>query len=449
MNRTELLEKENVVKLLLKFSAPAIVGMLVNALYNVIDRYFVGNNVGSDAIAGITICFPIMIILMAFGMLVGFGGTALVSIKLGEQKKQEAEKILGNAFVLLIAISGCVSVISLFFVDELLTIFGASADILPFAKEYITIILCGAVFQSIGFGLNNFIRGEGNPKIAASTMLIGAITNIILDYLFIKHLNLGIKGAALATIIGQLVSAIWVLRYFLSGKSLLRFHVSNMKLELSTVKKIFALGSAPFAMQVASSAINALFNHSLYTYGGDTAISAMGLINSIAMFILMPIFGINQGAQPIIGYNYGAKQYHRVKKTYSFACIMATSIVLVGFIITRLYPKQLFMLFNKDDELLIELGTEGIKIFLIMLPIIGFQIISSNYFQAIGKPKQAMLLSLTRQVLILIPAILILPNIWGLKGVWISGPISDFLSSFITAIFIVREMKTLSKKAAL
>lgn len=449
MEKTKLLGTESVGKLLLKYSTPAIIGMLVNALYNVIDRYFVGNYVNSDAITGITICFPIMIILMAFSMLVGLGGTALVSIKLGEHKKEEAEKILCNSFVLLVLIAGIISTIGLIFSDQILTFFSASESVLPYAQTYIKIILAGTIFQYIGFGLNNFIRGEGNPKVAAQTMLIGAIINIILDYTFITHFGWGIKGAALATIIAQFVSASWVLYYFVSGSSLLRFHISNMKLESKTVMKIFAIGSAPFTMQIASSAINALFNYKLRVYGGidgDSAIAAMGIMNSILMFILMPIFGINQGAQPIIGYNYGAKKYNRVKKTYLYACAMASSIVVVGFIITRIFPKEIFLLFNKENQVMIDIGTKGIKIFFTMLPIIGFQIISSNYFQAVGKPKHAMFLSLSRQVILLIPALLIFPSIWGFKGIWIAGPFSDFFSSLITTLFIIREGKQLYTK---
>ncbi|WDV45578.1 MATE family efflux transporter [Clostridiaceae bacterium M8S5] len=446
MDRTELLAKESVGKLLLKFSTPAVIGMIVNALYNVIDRYFVGNYVNSDAITGITLCFPIMIIMMAFSMLVGFGGTALVSIKLGEQKKEEAERILGNSFVLLIIFSVCIMIIGLLTYKDILMFFNVSDKVMPYAKQYITIILYGTIFQFIGFGLNNFIRGEGNPRLAASTMLIGAITNIILDYIFIRHLSLGIKGAAYATIIGQLVSALWVMKYFVSGKSLLKFHISTMSLKSKVVLKIFSLGSAPFAIQVASSVVTGLFNYSIKTYGGnnsDSAIAALGIMSSIVMFILMPIFGINQGAQPIIGYNYGAKQYKRVKKAYSYAVIVATSIVLVGFLLIQFFPRELFLLFNKTDTNMIDIGAKYIKIYMLMLPLIGFQIISSNYFQAIGKPRHSIFLSTTRQVILLIPSLLLFPTIWGFKGIWIAVPFSDVFSCIITAIFIIREMRLL------
>lgn len=446
MDRSKLLGEERVGKLLLKFSIPAIIGMLVNALYNIVDRIFIGNGVGSLGIAGITVSFPIMIILMAFGMLVGLGANALISIRLGEDKKDEAELILGNATVLLIGILLIISILGLIFLEPLLRLFGASQDALPFAKNYLSIILFGAVFQGIGFGMNNFIRGEGNPKIAMLTMLIGAITNIILDPIFIFVLDLGIRGAAFATIISQGISSAWVLYYFLGGKSLLKIRRKNLRLRLNIVGGIFAIGSAPFLMQVAASGITALLNNQLLFYGGDIAIAAFGAINSVTMLVLMPIFGINQGAQPIIGFNYGAKKFDRVKKTLKLAIFSATFIVTLGFIGTRLIPYHLAALFNRDDQEFIKFAVDGMRIFLFMLPIIGFQIVSSNYFQAVGKPKQAMFLSLSRQVLVLIPALLILPRFFGLNGVWAAGPVADVCSSLLTGSFLLYELKRLDDK---
>lgn len=446
MDRAKLLGEEKISKLLLKFSIPAIVGMIVNALYNIVDRIFIGNFVDSLGLAGITIAFPIMIILMAFGMLVGIGATSLISIRLGEGKKKEAELILGNAMILLIVFSASISFIGLIFLDPILKLFGASPQVLPYSKAYLSIILLGAVFQTIGFGMNNFIRAEGNPKRAMSTMLIGAILNTILDPIFIIVFDMGIRGAALATIISQAVSAAWVLSYFFSGKSSLTVRKENLKLNFPIVKGILSIGSAPFAMQVAASAITTILNHSLKTYGGDLAISAYGAINSFSTILLMPIFGINQGAQPIIGFNYGAKKYDRVKKALLLAITAATSFTIIGFIVTRIFPEQLVALFNSKDKELIKIGANGMKIFFAMLPLIGFQIVSSNYFQATGKPKQAMLLSLSRQVLMLIPAILILPRFFGLNGVWMAGPTADFFASLLTGAFILYEIKHLQEK---
>ncbi|WP_105616543.1 MATE family efflux transporter [Vallitalea okinawensis] len=446
MDRSRLLGEEKIGKLLLKFSIPAIIGMIVNALYNIIDRIFIGQGVGSDGITGITVGFPIMLIIMAFGMLVGIGATALISIRLGENKKEEAEKILGNSIVLLVLIAIIITTFGLIFLDPLLTLFGASEEALPLARDYLRIILIGSIFQCIGFGMNGFIRGEGNPMIAMLTMVIGAVANIILDPIFIFVLDMGIAGAALATITAQAISSIWVLYYFFGGKSLLNIHKKNFRLDWSVVLRIFAIGSAPFSMQLAASGVTAIFNIQLGNFGGDTAIAAFGIINSIAMLILMPIFGINQGSQPIIGYNYGAKQYDRVKKTLLLAILAATGIVLIGFVIVELFSTGLISMFNSKDAELIRIGSQGMRIFLIMLPIIGFQIVSSNYFQAVGKAARAMFLSLSRQVLFLIPAILILPRFFELQGLWMAGPLADLLSSVLTGAFLIYELRHLDSK---
>jgi putative MATE family efflux protein len=446
MDRSKQLGESSIPALLLNFSIPAITGMLVNALYNVVDRIFVGRGVGSQGIAGITVGFPLMIIIMAFGMLIGLGATSLISIRLGEQKKEEAELIMGNALTLLVAVSLVISACGLIFLDPLLILFGASKAIMPYARQYLSIILWGAVFQGIGFGMNNFIRAEGNPRIAMFTMLIGAILNTILDPVFIFVFNMGIGGAALATILSQMVSAVWVLYYFLGGASLLKFHLKNLKLRTPVVNKIFAIGSAPFAMQLAASLLNIILNNSLRIYGGDIAISAMGIINSISMLILMPIFGINQGAQPIIGYNYGARKFDRVKKTLGLAIAAATCVVIIGFIVTQLFPSSLIRMFNNKDKELISLGARGLRIFLLLLPVIGFQIVSANYFQAVGKPRHAMFLSLSRQVILLIPSLLILPRFFGLDGIFMAGPVSDAGSSILTGIWILSEIRHLERQ---
>lgn len=445
MNRSKQLGEDKVLSLLWRFSIPAIIGMLVNALYNVVDRVFIGQGVGNEAIAGIAVSFPLTIVLMAFGMLVGIGGTSLISIRLGEQKKDEAERILGNALVLLITISLTLSILGSIFMNRLLLIFGASPVTLPYAQDYLRVILFGAVFQSVGFGLNNMIRADGSPKIAMFTMLIGGILNTILDPIFIFVFKMGIAGAAWATIISQAVSAIWVLSYFLGGRSMLKIHRHNLRLQYKIVKNIFAIGVAPFSMQIVASVLTVIMNKSLALYGGDLAISAMGIINSIAMLIMMPIFGINQGAQPIIGYNYGAKQYDRVKLTLRYAITAATSIVMVGFVVAKLFPEQLIMAFNRDPEL-VALGARAMRIFLTMLPIIGFQVVGANYFQAVGKPKAAMFLSLSRQMVFLIPALLILPRYFALDGVFMAGPVSDLLSSLVTGLWLWREVRHLNRQ---
>lgn len=447
MDQSKQLGEEKVSKLLLKFSIPAIVGMLVNALYNVVDRIFIGNsNVGTLGIAGITIGLPIMLVIMAFAMLIGIGANSLISIRLGEQKKQEAELILGNAVTLLVGVALVISVAGLIFIEPLLQVFGASKTVLPYAKEYLTIILVGTTIQTLGFGMNNFIRAEGNPKIAMFTMLIGAIMNTILDPIFIFIFGWGIKGAAIATVLSQVASTSWVLHHFLGGGSTLKLQAKNMKLDLPIVSRIIALGMAPFLMQLAASVLNAIMNKSLNIYGGDIAVSGMGVVNSITMLILMPVFGINQGAQPIIGYNYGAHKFDRVKSALKLAILAATTITCIGFFMTRLFPSQLVGMFNRTDEELLDFGIGAIRMFLIFLPIIGFQIVSANYFQAVGKPRHAAFLSLSRQVLILIPALLILPKFFGLEGLLMAGPAADLTSSIITGIFLANELKHLDAR---
>jgi putative MATE family efflux protein len=446
MNTSEQLGEEKVLKLLMKFSVPAIVGMLVNGLYNVVDRVFIGRGVGPLGIAGVTIDYPIMLVMMAFAMLIGIGATALISIRLGQQKKDEAEHIVGNAMSLLIIISLVMTVIGLIFLNPILKELGASNEVLPYAKNYIRIILLGTVFQSIGFGMNNFIRAEGNPKLAMMTMLIGAITNTILNPIFIFIFHWGINGSAIATVISQAISSVWVLYHFFSGRSTLKIYKKNLKLDKVVVKGIVTIGLAPFALQLAASLLTVILNKSLTIYGGDVAISGMGIINSLAMLILMPIFGINQGAQPIIGYNYGAEKFDKVKEALKIAIAGATIVVTIGFIATRLFPEQLIRMFTSDDKELIDFGVHALKTFLIFLPVIGFQIVGANYFQAVGRPKQAMVLSLSRQVLILIPALLILPKFFQLNGVLMAGPLADLLSSIITGTFLYRELKHLGEK---
>jgi len=447
LDRSKQLGEENIGKLLMKFSIPAIVGMLVNALYNVVDRVFIGQipgGVGKIALSGVTVTFPIATLILAFGMLVGIGTAALISIRLGQQKKEEAEHILGNAVTLIILISIMVTVVGLIFLEPMLLKFGASEATLPYAKQYMTIILIGVIFQNVGFGLNNTIRSEGNPRIAMYTMLIGGILNTILDPIFIFVFHMGVTGAAIATVISQAVNTIWVLSYFFSGKSILKIRYKNLKLKIKVIKSIFAIGFSPFSMQIAASVVAIISNRSLAKYGGDLAIGSMGVITSIAMLVLMPIFGINQGVQPIIGYNYGAKKYDRVKHALKLAILAATAITTTGFILIQLFPTQLIGIFNKDPEL-IEIGVHGIRIYLLMLPIIGFQIVSSSYFQAIGKAKVSIFLSLSRQVLILIPLLFTLPRIFELNGVWMSGPSSDAIASILTAIFLYIEMKHLNE----
>jgi len=346
VEREKLLGESEIPKLLLKFSIPAIVGMLVNGLYNFVDMVFIGNGVGPLGIAGVRMGFPIIVINMAFSMLIGIGANSLISIRLGQKRKEDAEVILGNALMGMIIIAALLTIAGLIFMNPLLKVFGASEDVMPYAQGYLSIILYGAIFQMIGMGMNNFIRGEGNPKVAMITMLIGAILNTILDPIFIFVFKWGIEGAALATILSMAVSAIWVLYYFLYGKSLLKIRKPNLKIRKDIIKSIITIGLAPFSMQLASSVLIIFMNKGLSHYGGDIAVSAMGIINNVAMIFMMVVFGINQGAQPIIGFNYGAQKYDRVKTTLKYAIGAATIVVTIGFISTRLFSAQIIGIFS-------------------------------------------------------------------------------------------------------
>jgi putative MATE family efflux protein len=447
MNRAERLGQEKILPLLIRFSIPAIVGMLVQALYNVVDRIFVGNGVGSLGLAGLTVAFPVMLVQMAFSMLIGLGATALISIRLGENRQEEAEQIMGNAVGMLVLISFVITVFGIAFLDPLMRLMGASDVVLPYARDYVSIILYGTVFQSMSFGLNHMIRAQGNPKIAMATMLIGAVTNIILDPIFIFILEWGVAGAAFATVLSQIVSSIWVLSFFLRGKSQLRLDFRSIhKIRWSVVLQIISIGFAPFAMQLAGSLQNLVLNQSLAHYGGDLAISAMGIVFSVNTLFLMPMFGINQGSQPIIGFNYGAKKYGRVKQTLWYAAVGATILSTVGFLATRFMPIQLASLFGRHDGELMALTVQAMTTVMIFFPVIGLQIVGTNFFQALGKPKKAAFLSLSRRVLTIIPLIVILPRFFGLRGVFWAYPLADLVATIITFWFLRREFAGLDSE---
>lgn len=435
---------ESTWKLLLKFSLPAIVGLLVNALYTIIDSMFVGQGVGELALAGVTVTIPIITIYMAFIMLVGMGATSNISIKLGENKTGEAEVIMGNAFILFLVLGISLTVFGLVFLEPILLFFGASADILHYSVDYTRIILLGSTFLALGLGMNNFIRAEGNPKTAMFTMLIGAVTNIVLDYIFIFIFNWGIKGAALATVMSYAVNTIWVMRHFLKGNSILKFRKENFKLNPTFVKSILILGFPTFVLQVTQSIQQIILNRSLAMYGGDIALAVIGIIMSITTFLIMPAMGIAQGAQPIVGYNHGAKRYDRVKEVLTLSILSATGIATIGFAISRIWPVQLISLFNTNPDL-IAMGVQGMDIFYKFLPLIGMQMIVASYFQAVGKPNQATFLSLSRQVIIFIPLVLFLPRLFGLVGVWWSVPLSDLSAFVLTGIWLWMEMRQLNK----
>lgn len=433
-------------KLLLQYSIPAIIGMVVNALYNIVDRMFIGNipDIGSLAITGVGITMPIMTIVLAFGMLIGIGTTANISLNLGKGNRTTAEKLLGNSFTLSIIVGLAIAITGTIFANPILNLFGASENTLFYAKEYIGIILLGCTFNILSFALNSTVRADGNPKMSSITMVIGCGANIILDYLFIFVLNLGVKGAALATIISQAITFFIILYYYTAGNSNLKLKIENFKLKKHLVTMTFAIGIAPFATQIANSLVQVIANNALKTYGSDLAIGAMTVISSLNIIFMMPIFGINQGCQPIIGFNYGAKKYERAKEAFKYATIAACVICIIGFISIQCFPTQIISLFNNDPELT-TLAIKGIRIYLLMMPVVGINIVATSYYQSIGKAKISMFVSLLRQVILLIPFTIILPKFIGLDGVWAAGACADSLSVIITLILLKKEFKQLDK----
>lgn len=448
MSDVNPLGQEKVTSLLIKFSIPAIVGMMVNALYNIVDRIFIGNSsdLGSYGLAGITIGFPIMIILLAIGILFGVGGATLFSIRLGEQRQEEAEEVLGNAFLLLICTGLLFMIIGQFTIKPLLISFGASEKVLPYSMEYMRVIFFGAIFQVTNLGLNNFIRADGNPNTAMLTMFLGAGINIILDPIFIYVFKMGMTGAALATVLAQMVSTIWVVAYFLGKRSRNKLKLEYIKVGSHITGLIISLGLPGFLLQLSNSLLNVILNKSLFIYGGDVAVSGMGIVNSIQTLLIMPIIGIRQGSQPIISFNFGAKKNHRVKKTIKLAIMAGTGVIVVGYIIIRLFPVQIIGLFNKEAELL-DFGSYALLSWFLCAPVIGFQIIASNFFQAIGRAKAATFLTLTRQVIFLIPALLIFPRFWGIKGLLHAAPFADLSAAILTGVWFYYGIKKLKDES--
>ena len=446
MSNQKHLGEAPIGKLLLQYSVPAIIGMIVNALYNIVDRMFIGNipNIGSLAITGVGITMPIMTIILAFGMLIGIGATANISLNLGKGNRPTAEKLLGNAFTLSIIVGLAIAIVGTICANPILNLFGASENTLFYAKEYLNIILLGCTFNILSFSLNSTVRADGNPKMSSFTMVIGCGTNIILDYVFIFILNLGVKGAALATIISQAITFFIILYYYTAGNSNLKLKVENFKLKKHLVTMTFAIGIAPFATQIANSLVQVIANNALKTYGSDLAIGAMTVISSLNIIFMMPIFGINQGCQPIIGFNYGAKKYERAKEAFKYATIAACVICIIGFISIKCFPTQIISLFNNDPELT-TLAIKGIRIYLLMMPVVGINIVATSYYQSIGKAKISMFVSLLRQVILLIPFTIILPKFIGLDGVWAAGACADSLSVIITLVLLKKEFKQLDK----
>lgn len=418
--------------LLIKFSAPAVAGMFVSALYNIISRIYVGHEFGAPGIASITLLFPMGFFFMAFSVLIGVGANALFSIRLGEKNDEEAQYILGNAFVSLFLLSGTLMVLGYIFMDEVLAFLGADPVTLPYAKAYMQVVLPGYCLFNVGAGMNNFIRSSGHPKTAMATQFIGAFLNLTVAPLTIFVLNWGMRGAASATVCGQVVSFSWILLFFLGPRSKYKLHFKYMRLRWSILSASALIGVSQSVFQLASSALNLLLNHALLKYGGNLAVSAMGIAISSNAIFLMPLLGLSQGAQPLIGYNYGARKYSTSFQTLKMAIRWGITVGFTGSMIALIFAPYIVRIFNGTDQELIAMASKAVRILNIFTAFDALQILGSSFFQAINKPFRAATLSLSRQVLLIIPLVLILPMFFGLYGVFFAPPIADFLSCILT-----------------
>lgn len=441
MDKSKELGEGSIPRLMLKYFIPAFIGVFVHALYNIVDRIFIGQGVSAVALSAVSVIFPVMLIMMAFGMLIGIGAGVLVSINMGCRDMDKAERVLGNSFLLMILVSGLITLIGFLIKMPMLGLFGATTETIEYANDYLDIILVGTVFQVVGFSLNNVIRSEGNAKIAMYSMILSAGLNIMLDPIFIFIFDLGVKGAAYATVVSMIALTVWVLFHFQSKRAVVKLRPKYFRLELPIVKEILAIGMAPFFMQTANSAVQALINTKLIQFGGDLAVGAMGIVNSVITLIVMSIVAINMATQPIIGFNYGANAGSRVKETLRLAMISATIISIGAFLLVQAIPEVIVGLFNSSDPKLLALGKQGLRLAMLALPLVGFQVVVGNFFQSVGKAKIATVLTLLRQVIVLIPLLFILPNYFELTGIWVSMPIADTCSALIVTFFITREWK--------
>lgn len=444
------LGKDSVGKLLLSLALPAITAQLINALYNIVDRIYIGNieGIGADALTGVGVTFPILMIIAAFSALIGMGGAPRVAIKMGEGKNDEAEHILGNAFVTLIGISVVLTAVFLFWGEPLLMLFGASEKTISYATDYMNIYVMGTIFVQLALGLNSFISTQGFAKTAMVTVLIGAVINIALDPLFIFVFDMGVKGAALATIISQAVSAIWVTRFLFTKKSKIQIRKKYCKLSPRVILPVLGLGVSPFIMQSTESLVNIALNSSLQRYGGDIAVGAMTILGSVMQFCMMPLAGLTQAAQPIIGYNFGANQMDRVKKTFRYLLTAALCFSVLLWSISMFIPQLFVGLFANTDELFNK-AVWAMRIFMAGSFLLGLQLSCQQTFVALGQAKTSLLLALLRKIVLLIPLIFILPNFFSDKvfAIFLAEPVADIIATLTTGtVFLFSFNKILHNK---
>lgn len=440
-----ILGRERIGKLLMQYALPAVVAQIASSLYNVVDRIFIGQGVGSLAISGLALTFPFMNLAAAFGALVGVGASTLISIKLGEKDYRTARLVLGNVIILNIILGIGFTVVCLPFLEPLLYALGGSNETVPYAKDYMRIILLGNVFTHLYLGLNAVLRSSGYPEKAMYVTIASVALNAVLDMLFIFVFHWGIAGAAWATVITQILTTLVLVFMLLKRNKVVYITRECFHLKRKIVSQACAIGASPFFTNLVGCLIVIVVNLQLQKYGGDLAIGAYGIINSVAFMVLMVILGITQGMQPIVGYNYGAKNYSRVLRCLKLAMVCGLIVASVGFLLSELLPGFIAMAFTSDEKL-IELTIPGFRIFMVAAPLIGLQVVASNFFQSIGLAKKAIFLSLTRQLLFLLPGLYLFPLVMGLDGIWFAAPVSDFCAFVITMIMLYYQVAKMRKE---
>lgn len=432
-------------KLLVQYAMPAIVAMTASSLYHVIDSIFIGQGVGPLAISGLALTFPFMNLTAAFGAAVGVGASTCISVKLGQKDYSTAQKILGNTVVLNLIIGISLSIICIAFLDPILFFFGASENTLPYARDYMLIILLGNVFSHMFFGMNAILRTAGKPRHAMYATIFTVVMNIILAPLFIYTFDMGIAGAAYATILSQVMALVWQMKLLTDKRELLHIRGGTFGLEKSIVQNILGIGMSPFAMNVCACVVVIFVNKGLQEYGGDLSLGAYGIANRMAFIFVMITMGINQGMQPIAGYNFGAQRMDRLMQVLKYSIIAATVVTTTGFLVAELVPTLCARLFTSDATL-IGMSVSAIRIIMVTFPIVGFQMVITNFFQSIGKAKISMFLSLSRQMLFLLPLLITLPLWFGVDGIWWAMPISDTIAALVTLVLMATYMKKFRSK---
>ena len=439
-----LLGTEPIGKLLMQYAIPAIIAMTATSLYNMVDSIFIGHGVGPLAISGLAITFPFMNLGAAFGAMVGVGASTLISVKLGQRDYSTAQTVLGNVITLNVIIGVVYSIVCLLFLDPILYFFGASADTIGYARDFMEVILLGNIFTHMYLGLNAVLRAAGHPQKAMYATINTVIINTILAPIFIYGFEWGIRGAAIATVIAQIISLTWQFKILTNKNELLHLRKGIYRLQSHIVKNMVAIGLSPFCMNVASCFIVIFINKGLKEYDGDLAIGAYGIVNRLAFICVMIVMGITQGMQPIAGYNYGAQQYQRVTKVLKLSIWGATAITTLTFLVGELMPELAASIFTTDQGL-ISRAAEGFRIVVLVFPIVGFQMVTSNFFQSIGMANKAIFLSLTRQLLFLLPCLIILPRFMGAAGIWWSMPISDLIASIVAGVLLYKQFQLFKK----